>query len=79
MAQIRSFYLSWLLVFLCLAGGCKAQTASGGLDRELTRRISLEIRSRYTVPEHIIITFRNIDFFEARERPAVSTPARMNS
>jgi protein-disulfide isomerase len=56
LAQIRSSYFSWLLVFLCLAGGCKAQTPSGALDRELTRRISLEIRSRYTVPEQINIT-----------------------
>ncbi len=56
MAQIRSFSFNLLFVLLLLAGGCKAQNPSGALDRELVRRITLEIRSRYTIPGHITIT-----------------------
>jgi protein-disulfide isomerase len=53
LAQIRSFSFNLLFVLLLLTGGCKAQTTPGALDGEVTRRIQLEIRSRYSVPGHI--------------------------
>lgn len=49
------------VLFLVLAGGCRAQSAatSGALPQEVTRRIETEIRSRYSVPDQVDISVSN--------------------
>ena len=57
MARISGIFLSTILFLILVGPGCKAQNAAPGsaLAPETTRRIQLEIRSRYNVPPSINI------------------------
>jgi protein-disulfide isomerase len=56
----KDFLFLNVFLFLALACGCRAQSASSGaLSPELTHRIQTEIRSRYSVPQQVDISVSN--------------------